>query len=296
MHLPEARAYGLGVGGLRARLGLPAPRPARAAGPAAARPAGRPGRRDRAPRGPARRRDAVPAQGGARAVRSRWSPTSAYGCRRTSPRRAARCWPRCRGRRCARCSRPPRRSSTAPAWGRAPRDELRALLAAEAARGWSEEDGHVTAGIASVAAAARDRTGRPVAAVGVTFASDRRPPLRGRAELAADVVATAEALARRLGPPLTPRPCCHVARAQARSRRGLGRRDLATHGVYTSAASVTSRETAARTAETPGPPRSQRHRRPSRRPPVRQPPRGDGMHLNPGDTAWVLAAPRWCCS
>ena len=86
-HVPPARraragglrrppAGGAGVrarrGGLRARLGLPAARPARAAGAAAAGPARRPGRRDRPPRGPARCRDAVPAQGGARAGRSRW--------------------------------------------------------------------------------------------------------------------------------------------------------------------------------------------------------------------------------
>ena len=77
--------------------------------------------------------------------------------------------------------------------------QLRELLAAEAARGWSTEDGHVTSGIASVAAAARDGTGRPVAAVGVTFASDRRPSAADRADLAADVVATADALSRRLG-------------------------------------------------------------------------------------------------
>jgi DNA-binding IclR family transcriptional regulator len=78
--------------------------------------------------------------------------------------------------------------------------QLRELLAAEAARGWATEDGHVTAGIASVAAAARDRTGRPVAAVGVTFASGARPSSADRAALAADVVATADGLSRRLGP------------------------------------------------------------------------------------------------
>ena len=78
--------------------------------------------------------------------------------------------------------------------------QLRELLASEAARGWSTEDGHVSAGIASVAAAARDHTGRPVAAVGVTFASDQRPSAAERAELAADVVATAQTLSRRLRP------------------------------------------------------------------------------------------------
>ena len=78
--------------------------------------------------------------------------------------------------------------------------ELRELLAEEAARGWSTEEGHVTRGIASVAAAVRDHTGRPVAAVGVTFASDQRPSASDRAELADEVVATAQTLSRRLGP------------------------------------------------------------------------------------------------
>ncbi len=78
--------------------------------------------------------------------------------------------------------------------------QLRELLTAEAARGWSTEDGHVSPGIASVAAAARDHSGRPVAAVGVTFASGQRPSAAERASLAADVVATAQTLTRRLGP------------------------------------------------------------------------------------------------
>jgi DNA-binding IclR family transcriptional regulator len=78
--------------------------------------------------------------------------------------------------------------------------QLRELLAAEVARGWSTEDGHVSPGIASVAAAARDHSGRPVAAVGVTFASGQRPSAVERAALAADVVATAQTLTRRLGP------------------------------------------------------------------------------------------------
>ena len=76
--------------------------------------------------------------------------------------------------------------------------ELRRLLAEEAARGWSAEDGHVTAGIASVAAPVYDHGGRPVAAVGLTFAAPATPDPAGRADLAAQVVATAAALTRRL--------------------------------------------------------------------------------------------------
>ena len=58
--------------------------------------------------------------------------------------------------------------------GRGPRSlpGLRRTLAAERRRGWAVEDGHVTPGFASVAAAAFDHGGRPVAAVGVTFRHD----------------------------------------------------------------------------------------------------------------------------
>jgi DNA-binding IclR family transcriptional regulator len=77
--------------------------------------------------------------------------------------------------------------------------ELRRLLAAEAARGWSLEDGHVSAGIASVAAAVLDPTGRPVAAVGVSFASADHADPAQRAAMAAEVTATARALSRRIG-------------------------------------------------------------------------------------------------
>jgi DNA-binding IclR family transcriptional regulator len=76
--------------------------------------------------------------------------------------------------------------------------DLRRLLADEAARGWSEEDGHVTTAIASVAAAVRDGTGRPVAAVGVTFRTEAVPRGTRRDVLAREVVNTAAALTRRL--------------------------------------------------------------------------------------------------
>jgi DNA-binding IclR family transcriptional regulator len=79
--------------------------------------------------------------------------------------------------------------------------ELRELLAVEAARGWASEDGHVMAGIASVAAAVLDPTGRPVAAFGLTFDAATHATPAARAALAGDVVATAGALSRRLRGP-----------------------------------------------------------------------------------------------
>jgi DNA-binding IclR family transcriptional regulator len=53
--------------------------------------------------------------------------------------------------------------------------ELRWLIADERARGWAEEDGFVSEGMTSVAAPVFDHQARPVAAVGVTFASDTHP-------------------------------------------------------------------------------------------------------------------------
>ena len=55
--------------------------------------------------------------------------------------------------------------------GRGPKDlpGLRRLLGAERRRGWAVEDGHVTAGFASVAAAVFDHGQRPVAAIGLTL-------------------------------------------------------------------------------------------------------------------------------
>lgn len=51
--------------------------------------------------------------------------------------------------------------------------ELRRLLAAEKSRGWAEEVGQVTAGLQSVAACAFDHSGRPAAAISVTWREDR---------------------------------------------------------------------------------------------------------------------------
>ncbi|MGZ4481549.1 MAG: IclR family transcriptional regulator [Gaiellales bacterium] len=52
---------------------------------------------------------------------------------------------------------------------------LRRLVDDERAAGISVEDGHVTAGIASVAVAATDRAGRPVAAISLSLPSDELP-------------------------------------------------------------------------------------------------------------------------
>lgn len=93
----------------------------------------------------------------------------------------------------------PRRRDLTDRTGRGPRTiaQLRATLAVDRTRGWSHEDGEVADGVASVAAAARDHTGRAVASVGLTT---RTPELADhRDALAAAVVATAARLTGRLG-------------------------------------------------------------------------------------------------
>ena len=75
---------------------------------------------------------------------------------------------------------------------------LRRLLAEEAARGWAEEDGLVVEGYASVAAAAVDRSGRPVASIGLTFRSDQ-VDVPERVRFARAVRTVARELSRRLG-------------------------------------------------------------------------------------------------
>lgn len=73
--------------------------------------------------------------------------------------------------------------------------DLREALEQERTRGWSSEDGLVSEGFASVAAAAFDATGLPTAAIGVTTAKERADP----AALARPVLRAATALTRRLG-------------------------------------------------------------------------------------------------
>ena len=73
---------------------------------------------------------------------------------------------------------------------------LRALLVETRQRGHAMEDGEVTPGFASVAAAVLDHNGHPVAGVAVTYPSDEQPDLT---ELAGHVRRTATGLTRRLG-------------------------------------------------------------------------------------------------
>ncbi|OLT30329.1 IclR family transcriptional regulator [Nocardiopsis sp. CNR-923] len=73
--------------------------------------------------------------------------------------------------------------------------ELRRVLAEESRRGWSMENGQVTEGFISVAAAATDHNGRPAAAISLTVPSAR--PVTPQA-LAARVRDAAADLTRRL--------------------------------------------------------------------------------------------------
>lgn len=77
--------------------------------------------------------------------------------------------------------------------------ELRRALAADRRRGWAEEDGLVTPGIASVAAPVLDHGSRPIAAVGVTFRAEAHD-LDDRRALATAVQAAAARITRQLTP------------------------------------------------------------------------------------------------
>jgi DNA-binding IclR family transcriptional regulator len=77
---------------------------------------------------------------------------------------------------------------------------LRTLLAETRQRGYAVEDGEVTPGFASVAAAVLDHNGHPVAGVALTYPTPERG--RGEIDVPAAVAATrrcAETLSRRLG-------------------------------------------------------------------------------------------------
>lgn len=78
--------------------------------------------------------------------------------------------------------------------------ELRALLAQVTGRGFAVENGSVTPGFASVAAAVLDHQGYPVAGVACTFEAEVGEDVAlTRADLAEAVTATAAQLAARLG-------------------------------------------------------------------------------------------------
>ena len=73
---------------------------------------------------------------------------------------------------------------------------LRGVLTDTRRRGWATEDGEVTAGFASVAAAVLDHNAIPVAGVALTFESREQPDLEALADA---VCRTAAVLTRRLG-------------------------------------------------------------------------------------------------
>lgn len=72
---------------------------------------------------------------------------------------------------------------------------LRTVLSETRQRGYATEDGEVTPGLASVAAAVLDHNGHPVAGVAVTYATDDEDAAR----LVDDVRRTAAGLTRRIG-------------------------------------------------------------------------------------------------
>ena len=75
---------------------------------------------------------------------------------------------------------------------------LRYLLVGVRKRGFADENGEISEGFASVAAAIRDHSGHPVASVAITFA-DSEVGAERRAFLAAHVVRTAAQITRRIG-------------------------------------------------------------------------------------------------
>ncbi len=74
---------------------------------------------------------------------------------------------------------------------------LNLLLGEERLRGWAEEDGFISEGVASVAVASHDHDGRPAASVGLTFRSDQADR-DARAALAAAARRCAREITRRL--------------------------------------------------------------------------------------------------
>ncbi|MFN8148349.1 MAG: IclR family transcriptional regulator [Candidatus Nanopelagicales bacterium] len=92
----------------------------------------------------------------------------------------------------------PRADSFGTRTGRGPQSlrELRSRIRTELAQGYAEEDGEVTAGYASVAAAVFDHGARPIAAVALTFGDDVEP--RRRARLGAAAVSAADAITARI--------------------------------------------------------------------------------------------------
>jgi DNA-binding IclR family transcriptional regulator len=93
----------------------------------------------------------------------------------------------------------PDRESLVTQAGPGPRtlDELDDILAAVRARGWAVEDGEITLGYASTAAAVLDHNDYPAAAVGLTFRASSVDP-RHRERLGLATISAAQALSRRI--------------------------------------------------------------------------------------------------
>jgi DNA-binding IclR family transcriptional regulator len=95
----------------------------------------------------------------------------------------------------------PAKSSFVDRTGRGPRDlpHLRRLLADARRRGWTVEDGYVTASFASVAAPVLDHSGHPIAAISTTFRHECEPECgQTWPELAAETRRAAAELGTRL--------------------------------------------------------------------------------------------------
>lgn len=85
--------------------------------------------------------------------------------------------------------------------GRGPQSmrELKSLLAADRARGWSVEEGHTTDGVTCIAAAATDSNALPIASFSVAFHDRQVPDEPARTRIGRTVRDAAAQLTRRLG-------------------------------------------------------------------------------------------------
>ncbi|GAB3569765.1 IclR family transcriptional regulator [Spelaeicoccus albus] len=93
----------------------------------------------------------------------------------------------------------PRRESFVDRTGVGPTNlrELRAVLAGERERGWAVEEGAVSEGVTSIAAAAHELSGRPAASIGISFRAESVRP-EDYPQLAAYVAGAASELSTRL--------------------------------------------------------------------------------------------------
>ncbi|HET6687172.1 MAG TPA: IclR family transcriptional regulator C-terminal domain-containing protein, partial [Jiangellaceae bacterium] len=131
----------------------------------------------------------------------RWSPTSACGCPLISPRAGGRYSPRCRPPRCGGLF--PDAAAFVDRHGTGPSSPtaLRSVLSKTRQQGYADEDGEVTPGLASVAAAVLDHNRLPIASVAVTYQQRESAP-GNRERYAAAVTRTAADISRRVSPTL----------------------------------------------------------------------------------------------